>query len=99
MRLTSFISAFVLVAAGTSTLNAQTADTAILGRVTDPSGSFIPKATITITERSTGVNRTATTGTEGTFEVRYLVPGEYSVEVSGPGFRSERRTGVTIQIG
>jgi hypothetical protein len=28
-----------------------------------------------------------------------LVPGEYSIEVSATGFRSERRTGVTIQIG
>src|SRR5271169_1872021 len=99
MRLSYFISAFVLVAAGTSILNAQTADTAILGRVADSSGSFVPKATVTIVERSTGIRRAATTGNEGTFEVRYLVPGEYSIEVSATGFRSERRTGVTIQIG
>ena len=100
MRLTSyFIITFVFAAAGMSILNAQTADTAILGRVADTSGSFIPKASVTIVERSTGISRRTTTGNEGTFEVRYLVPGEYSVEVSGPGFRSERRTGVTIQIG
>jgi hypothetical protein len=99
MRRSYFISAFVLVAAGTSILSAQTADTAILGRVADSSGSFVPKATVTIVERSTGIRRAATTGNEGTFEVRYLVPGEYSIEVSATGFRSERRTGVTIQIG
>lgn len=83
---------------GALALSAQTVDTAILGRVTDPQGSAIPKATITITESSTGVSRTANTSGEGTFEVRYLVPGEYTVEVGAAGFRTERRTGITIQI-
>ena len=30
---------------------------------------------------------------EGTFEIRYLVPGEYVVEVRAAGFRGERRAG------
>ena len=73
---------FACLAAGAFLLNAQTADTAILGRVTDPQGSVVPKATVKIVESSTRVARTATTGSEGNFEIRYLVPGEYSVEVS-----------------
>jgi hypothetical protein len=39
------------------------------------------------------------TGNEGNYEVRYLVPGEYSVEVGAQGFLTERRTGIAIQIG
>ncbi|HLJ18140.1 MAG TPA: TonB-dependent receptor [Bryobacteraceae bacterium] len=97
--MTSHCLTFLFLAAGTIALQAQTADTAILGRVTDPSGSVVPKATVTVAEKSTGVTRSATTGSEGNFEVRYLVPGEYSVEAGASGFRSERQTGVTIQIG
>lgn len=79
-------------------LSGQTADTAILGRVTDAQGSVVPNANVKVVESSTHVERTARTGTEGNFEVRYLVPGDYTVEVSAPGFRTERRTGLIIQI-
>ena len=95
----STLAFFVWAAAGSIGLYAQTADTAILGRVTDSTGSVVPKATVTVREASTGVSRSAITGNEGNFEVRYLVPGTYTVEVGANGFRSERRTGVSIQIG
>src|SRR4029077_9527736 len=48
---------------------------------------------------ATGMAHTAATSPEGTFEVRYLVPGEYVVELHAAGFRGERRTGVVIQLG
>ena len=89
---------FLLVAA-TFTMSAQTVDTAILGTVTDSGGAVIPKATITIVQPASGLTHTAATGTEGTYEVRYLVPGEYSVEAQATGFRAERRTGINLQIG
>ena len=89
----------LLILIGAFTINAQTSDTAILGKVTDSAGAVLPKASITIIERSTGVARTAATRSEGNYEIRYLVPGEYSVEVRADGFRTERRTGIVIQIG
>ena len=97
-KVTCHLWVIALLGAATLALHAQTADTAILGRVTDPQGSVVPKATVTVTESSTGVARTATTSGEGNFEIRYLVPGEYTVEVGASGFRGERRTGITIQI-
>src|SRR4029077_13077401 len=48
---------------------------------------------------ATGMAHTAATSLEGTFEIRYLVPGEYVVEVRAAGFRGERRAGVVIQLG
>jgi outer membrane receptor protein involved in Fe transport len=97
-QINRYLPVVILLGAGALALSAQTVDTAILGRVTDPQGSAIPKATVSVTESSTGVSRTANTGGEGTFEVRYLVPGEYTVEVGAEGFRTERRTGISIQI-
>jgi hypothetical protein len=78
---------------------AQTLDTGILGTVTDPSGAIVATAKITITQSATGVARSVVTDSGGRYEVRYLVPGEYVVEASAQGFRTERRSGIEIQIG
>jgi len=78
---------------------AQTLDTAILGTVTDPSGAVIPSASVTITQPATGRTNTVTTSNGGTYEVRYLFPGEYTVEASATGFKTERYTGVVLQTG
>jgi outer membrane receptor protein involved in Fe transport len=77
---------------------AQTLDTGILGTVTDPGGALIPSAAVTITQPATGYSRAVVTGQEGTYEVRYLTPGEYTVEVRAQGFKTERRTGIALQI-
>lgn len=42
---------------GTANLAAQTADTAILGTVTDPSGAVIVGATVTATQPDIGISR------------------------------------------
>jgi len=79
-------------------LAAQTLDTGILGTISDPAGASIGAAVVTITNRATGQKRETKTASDGNYEVRYLVPGEYTVEVQAAGFRTERRTGVVVQI-
>ena len=68
-------------------LAAQTLDTGILGTVTDPAGAVISGAAVTISSPATGFSRAVKTAADGKYEVRYLVPGEYTVEVQNPGFR------------
>src|SRR5690242_16588899 len=87
---------FVLAA---SLARAQTLDTGILGTVSDPTGAVVTGATVTITLPATGQTRSITTGGDGTYDVRYLVPGDYSVEVKSAGFRTARRSGIQLQIG
>jgi outer membrane receptor protein involved in Fe transport len=82
-----------------ASVTAQTLDTGILGTVADPAGGMITGAAVTITQPETGLSRTVATDATGNFEVRYLRPGEYTVEVQSPGFRRERRTGILVQIG
>ncbi|MFN7923716.1 MAG: TonB-dependent receptor [Bryobacteraceae bacterium] len=77
---------------------AQTIDTGVLGIVSDPSGAVIPGAAVTITNAATGVKRQVNTAVDGKYEVRYLVPGQYSVEVSAAGFRPARASNLSIQI-
>ncbi len=72
-------------------LPAQSVDTGVLGIVKDSTGLVIPGATVVVTNSSTGVAQTLVSREDGTFEARYLVPGDYVAVVSLEGFRTERR--------
>jgi outer membrane receptor protein involved in Fe transport len=76
---------------GVSSVSAQSVDTGILGTVVDASGALIPGADISVTRVSTGVAQSVVSGPNGTFEIRYLLPGDYVVEAKLSGFRTERR--------
>lgn len=88
-----------VVVFGLTPVYAQTLDTAVLGTVADPAGAVVAGASVTISQSATGYTRTIQTGGEGTYEVRYLLPGDYTVEVKASGFRGERRSGVVVQTG
>jgi outer membrane receptor protein involved in Fe transport len=81
-----------------ATLWPQSIDTGIIGAVTDPAGATVANATITIRQPDTGFSREVQTSTDGAYEVRYLRPGDYVVEVRAGGFRGERKTGIALQI-
>jgi outer membrane receptor protein involved in Fe transport len=97
MRLDLF--AFVVLLLAGVLVKGQTVDTAILGTVVDSSQAAIPNAEVIIEQTATGVSRTVKTNSEGIFEFRYIVPGEYTVQVKADSFRAEKRTGIGIQIG
>ncbi|MCC6858040.1 MAG: TonB-dependent receptor [Bryobacterales bacterium] len=84
--------------AGTTRLAAQTAETAILGTVTDPAGGVVAGAVVKATQPETGVSRETVSNSEGLYEIRYLRPGDYVLEFRAAGFRAERRTGIVLQI-
>ncbi|MEY3283197.1 MAG: hypothetical protein RIR86_1210, partial [Acidobacteriota bacterium] len=70
----------------------------VRGTVTDPSKSVLANATITAKNRSTGAERVVTTGTDGTFLIGNLIPGEYELRIVMTGFKSVV-VAVTVQIG
>lgn len=96
-RIASFALALLLPGSALL-LHAQTLDTGILGTITDPTGAAVAGATVTITQTGTGIKRTSQTAADGKYEVRYLVPGEYAVEVQATGFRAARAASLTLQI-
>lgn len=65
---------------------------AISGTVIDPSGAVIPDASITVTNTSTGRQKTIHSNESGKFRATSLRPGEYTVIVSSPGFRLAEQT-------
>ncbi len=78
--------------------HAQTSQ-GITGLVTDPTGAVIPKATITVHNEATGVNKTVVTTTTGDYSVPFLNPGIYDVSVEAAGFKSMQKTSITLVTG
>lgn len=69
----------------------------ISGTVSDMKGAVIPAAEIVVRETSTGtVNRT-TSDNAGQYVVPFLLPGNYTVDVTSPGFEALKRTGITLE--
>jgi hypothetical protein len=58
----------------------------IKGTVQDPTGAVIPGAEVKLTQTDTGLVRTATTETDGSYVVTTLPIGPYRLEVSKAGF-------------
>jgi len=73
---------------------AQTAT--VLGTVTDPTGSVVPAATITITNTSTDAKRVLQTNSTGSYIAPELQIGSYSVKAEAAGFKAYERTGIKL---
>jgi hypothetical protein len=63
---------------------------AIEGQITDATGAAIPAATVTVTSRETGLQRSLKTDEEGRFNFPQLKPGVYSVKAEATGFDSQQ---------
>ncbi len=72
---------------------------AIIGQVSDETGAVVPNATIRITNRDTGLRRTASTDAAGRFNLPQLKPGNYSVRVEAPDFAPQQHDDVVASLG
>src|SRR5262245_39700652 len=69
------------------------------GNVTDQTGSVLPGVTITLTQESTGLQRTVVTNESGRFVIPAVTPGQYTVRAELSGFQTQTRTGVGVLVG
>jgi len=89
---------FAIAAVSALAAFAQTDSTQILGLVTDPTGAVISGATVTAKRVATGDVRSTTSNETGNYIFPLLNIGEYEVTVTAPGFKSEVRTGIVLQL-
>jgi carboxypeptidase family protein/TonB-dependent receptor-like protein len=76
---------------------AQTETGQIIGTVLDPAGAVVAGANVTVTNASTGAQRTTPSSGSGTYAVTNLLPGEYQVKVEAPGFDTfEQKVAVAV---
>jgi hypothetical protein len=72
------------------------ANGSISGTITDPSGAVIPGATITLTNTALKSELAATSDAQGFYSFPIVPVGLYEMCVEATGFRTEKKTGVTV---
>jgi hypothetical protein len=70
----------------------------ITGTVYDPSGAAIPSATVTVKSVDTGTVRELTASASGAYTATDLLPGDYQVTATAPGFVQVQQR-VTASVG
>src|ERR1700682_2301976 len=78
---------------------AQLAGANLSGVVMDASGRSVPNATVSIKNVATGGIREVQSNSDGLYSAPNLLPGEYDIEASGPGFSKTVEKDVTLTVG
>ena len=87
-----------LLALSGAPASAQVLYGSIVGTVEDPSGSVVPNATITITNKATGLMRETIVDAGGRYSIVNVIPGAYEVRATASGFRPLVRENVELTI-
>ncbi len=77
----------------------QTFRGGVSGSVTDVTGAIIAEAAVKATDNATGLLHSTLSSSTGDFTLQDLPIGEYTIEVSRPGFQNVRVTAVRVSAG
>jgi Carboxypeptidase regulatory-like domain/TonB-dependent Receptor Plug Domain len=80
-------------------LNAQVSGGSLSGTVTDTSQASIPNVRVTLINMATSVARTVATDDAGYYTAPDLLPGSYEMTAAAPGFATQVRTGIAVNVG
>jgi hypothetical protein len=70
----------------------------VVGTVTDPSGAAVASAKITITNMETGLVRSTTTNSTGSYAAHELSIGRYRLRAEAPSFKAYEQTDITLNV-
>src|SRR6516225_3162398 len=87
---------FLLALSGSALAQADRG--AIVGTVRDQSGSVVPNASVTVTNKATNVSLTTATNSAGEYQALALLPGDYEVRVTAPGFQTAIQSDISIHV-
>lgn len=79
-------------------LGAQDFRATLSGIVTDPSGAVVPGAQVKATNVANQAFKEAQTSSAGVYNLPYLEPGVYNVEVTARGFQPLRRDSIVLRV-
>lgn len=78
---------------------AQQTTATLTGSVTDTTGAVIADVTVKAVNNSTNVAREARSDASGSYTLPFLTAGEYTVSAERTGFRTQRVSNLTLQVG
>ncbi|QHN02603.1 hypothetical protein FTO74_03865 [Granulicella sp. WH15] len=76
----------------------QVSTGSLSGIVKDPTGSVLPDATVVLKNLGTGLTRTTTSKSDGSYAVPELPVGAYTVSAAHSGFNTASISGLTISV-
>jgi hypothetical protein len=79
-------------------LVAQQESGSMMGTVTDPSGSAVPGADVTVKNRNTGTAFTTQTDNSGGWRAPQVSPGVYDVSAAAKGFSTVVRESIEVRV-
>ena len=98
-RLSGLLFCLALVFATTSSVRGQSSVAGMTGQVVDVSGAVVPGATVTLTNRATGVKFTAVTSASGEYRFSEVPPGGgYEAQFAHPGFASYDVKNISLNV-
>src|SRR4051794_22405087 len=95
----SRISLLLLISLLPAELGAQMGTATLSGIVTDPSGSAIPSAQVTLQSATEKASRQTITDVAGQYVIPAITPGNYELIVKAGGFQSQTLTGIVLASG
>jgi hypothetical protein len=81
-----------------ATLSAIAQNAQLRGVVTDPSGSAVPGAAVSIANTATGVARETVSNEQGIYRLPLLQPGKYTLQVTRDGFKTVQQKNIVLRI-
>jgi hypothetical protein len=98
LKLSSLIF-LVLALSVVGSAQSQAGSGQIAGQVVDTNGAAIPNATVKVTNKGTGLERSATASDDGLFTIVLLPPGTYTVVAEASGFAPATLDDVLVNVG
>ncbi|MBI4874355.1 MAG: TonB-dependent receptor [Acidobacteria bacterium] len=92
------LAALILASVAARPAAAQVLYGSVVGTVEDQTGAVVPKATVTITNKATGLTREAAADDAGRFSLLNVLAGTYDLKVTAQGFRTSTRTDIEVSI-
>ena len=80
------------------TVRSQVLYGSLVGSVTDPAGSAVPNAAISVTNAETNTARATVADDAGRYTLSNLLPGSYLIEVTSTGFKKFASRNNRVQI-
>jgi hypothetical protein len=98
--LLAYTATAALIVASVLPVPAQTSGNGnITGTVTDTSGAAVPNAPVIVLNTDTGVSRSLTTNSDGSYTANFLLPGHYEVILGGGSFGKVDHKNLVLTVG
>src|SRR5580704_16301148 len=77
---------------------AQTGNTSVHGTITDPKGSTVPGAKVSLSNSASGISLETTTNKDGVYQFVEIRPGTYVLTVVASGFATVHQNGLQLLV-